>query len=76
MDSPWNPADRTLVEEILSIPKWKRWLICHIFMRKEWKMAKAYNTVTVDALMSCNDDLCKIAKEAGDRKWRRVYMLE
>ena len=71
MDSPKSPN-----EEILTIPFWKRWLICHIFMRKEWKVAKAYNKVVIEEFHSGNDELSKRVELASYSKWRAVYMLE
>lgn len=38
-----------LLEEILKIPRWRRFLICLIAKRKEWKVAKAYNIIAIDA---------------------------
>jgi hypothetical protein len=37
--------EKTLNTLIGEIPAWKRWLICHVVERKNWKIARSYNVV-------------------------------
>lgn len=62
-----------LNEEILKIPFWRRWLICLVLCRKEWKVAEAYNKVAIDALNNGDDELYEKVKNASVSKWSILY---
>jgi hypothetical protein len=56
------------------IPPWKRFIICQVFRRKQWRVARAFNTVAVHAINVLGDDaLYSQAVRLGDREWVNLY---
>lgn len=64
-----------LTEQILSIPWWRRVLICCI-NRRQWKIARAYNWVGVDLMHSGNWELGNLVRNYGDLKWAKLYDID
>jgi hypothetical protein len=67
--------EKTLNTLIGEIPAWKRWLICHVAERKNWKIARSYNVVAKhiaeygSGLTKDFEDM----KARGDKVWAEVY---
>lgn len=67
---------QALVDAIDKIPAWKRWLICQLLRRAEWKVARAYNTIAAHAINKLGDfTLFEEMRRRGDDAWAKVYDL-
>jgi hypothetical protein len=51
----------------------RRRLICWVLRRRQWKLAKAYNRVAANLLLSEHHELGEKIRELGDRQWEKVY---
>jgi hypothetical protein len=64
-----------LQEAIASIPSIKRFFICTLLRRKQWKTARAYSIVTMDMLYSDHPDAHKMW-EKSDELWAKLYDID
>ena len=56
-----------------AIPWWKKVLICCVFKRKKWKLARAYNKVACSMLNSENWEIGAKVRDEGDKLWAEIY---
>lgn len=69
-------ARLSLIDAINEIPAWKRWLICQLLRRSEWKVARAYNVIACHAVNKLGDyALFEDMRRRGDEAWAKVYGL-
>lgn len=68
-----TPEIHELNEDIQEIPKWKRWLYCHLCNRRLWKRVRSYN-ITACILMEDNrKELAEEYATRGAEIWQKIY---
>ncbi len=65
-----------MLKQIQEIPVWKRILTCWILRRKAWRIAKAHNTVALEAWDNGETLAIRFLRDLSEVYWARVYGLD